>query len=65
MNILKYSFLLSCIDRMLNYGLKRQQIVLHANLQSEMVLFIWGNRIQQLIILKAITCMIETRCLRF
>ena len=62
---------------MLNYGLKRQQMVLHANLQSEMVLtiftiifyhFFWGgwgagNHIQQLMILKVI--MIETRCLQF
>ena len=39
-NAVKYSFLLSCIDRMLNCGLKRQQMVLHANLQSEMVLTI-------------------------
>ena len=36
------AFLLSCIDRMLNYGLKRQQMVLHANLQSEMVLSIFN-----------------------
>ena len=35
----KYRFLLSCIDRMLNYGLKSPQMVLHANLQSEMVEF--------------------------
>ena len=66
-NAVKYSFLLSCVDRMLIYGLKRQQIVLHANLQSEMVLTIFiilgGNHIQQLIILKVI--MIETRCLQF
>ena len=70
-NAVKYSFLLSCIDRMLNYGLKSQQMVLHANLQSEMVItiftiFFWGgggNHIQQLIILKII--MIETRCLQF
>ena len=66
-NAVKYSFLLSCIDRMLNYGLKSQQMVLHANLQSEMVLtiftFFGGNHIQQLIILKVI--MIETRCLQF
>ena len=72
-NAIKYSFLLSCIDIMLNYGLKSQQMVLHANLQSEMVLTIftfflcvWGggdNHIQQLIILKLI--MIETRCLQF
>ena len=58
---------------MLNYGLKSQQMVLHANLQSEMVLTIFtiwgggggagGNHIQQLIILKVI--MIETRCLQF
>ena len=40
-NAVKYSFLLSCIDRMLNYGLKGQQMVLHANLQSEMVLTIF------------------------
>ena len=40
-NAVKYSFLLSCIDRMLIYGLKRQQMVLHANLQSEMFLFIF------------------------
>ena len=71
-NAVKYSFLLSCIDGMLNYGLKSQQMVLHANLQSEMVLTMFtifffflggggGNHIQQLIILKVI--MIETRCL--
>ena len=65
-NAVKYSFLLSCIDRMLNYGLKSQQMVLHADLQSEMVLTIFtifwgGNHIQQLIILKLI--MIKTRCL--
>ena len=52
---------------MLNYGLKSQQVVLHANLQREMVLTIFtifgGNHIQQLIILKVI--MIETRCLQF
>ena len=58
------------IDRMLNYGLKSQQMVLHANLQSEMVLTIFtifslggGDHIHQLIILKVI--MIETRCLQF
>ena len=66
-NAVKYSFLLSCIDRMLNYGLKRQQIVMHANLHSEKALTIFiilgGNHIQQLIILKVI--MIETRCLQF
>ena len=66
-NAVKYSFLLSCIDTMLNYGVKRQQMVLHANLQSEMVLTTFtifgGNHIQQLIILKVI--MIETRCLQF
>ena len=39
-NTVKYSFLLSCIDRMLNYDLKSQQMLLHANLQSEMVLTI-------------------------
>ena len=53
-NAVKYSFLLSCIDRMLNCGLKGQQMVLHANVQSEMVLTIFtifgGNYIQQLII---------------
>ena len=37
-NAVKYSCLLSCIDRMFNYGLKSQQMVLHANLHSEMVL---------------------------
>ena len=70
------AFLLSCIDRMLNYGFKgfkSQQMVWHANLQSEMVLTIFtmffflggrgGNHIQQLIILKVI--MIETRSLQF
>ena len=72
-NAVKNNFLLSCVDRMLNYGLISQQMVLHANLQSEMVLTIftiffwggggWGNHIQQLIILKVI--MIETRCLQF
>ena len=40
-NAVKYSFLLSCIDRVLNYGLKSQQMVLHANLQSETVLTIF------------------------
>ena len=40
-NAVRYSFLLSCIDRMLNYGLKSQQMVLHANLQSEIVLTIF------------------------
>ena len=54
-NAVKYSFLQSCIDRMLNYELKCQQMVLHANLQSEMVLTIFaifrGNHIQQHIIL--------------
>ena len=40
-NAVKYSFLLSCIDRMLNDGLKSQQMVLHANLQSEMGLTIF------------------------
>ena len=40
-NAVKYSFLLSCIDQMLNYGLRSQQMVLHANLQSEMVLTIF------------------------
>ena len=66
-NDVKYSFLLLYIDRMPNYGLKSRQMVLHANLQSEMVLTIFtifgGNHIQQLIILKVI--MIETRCLQF
>ena len=75
-NAVKYSFLLSCIDRVLNYGLKSQQMVLHANLQSETVLTIFtilcvcvggggagGFHVQQLIILKVI--MIETRCLQF
>ena len=66
-NTVKYIFLLSCIDIMLNYGLKSQQVVLHAYLQSEMVLTIFtffflggggGKHIQQLIILKVI--MIET-----
>ena len=42
-NVVKYSFLLSCIDRMLNYGLKSQQIVLHANFKSEMVPSIFTN----------------------
>ena len=40
-NAVNYSFLLLCIERMLNYGLKSQQIVLHANLQCEMVLTIF------------------------
>ena len=45
---LSIAFLLSCIDGMLNYGLKSQQMVLHANLHSEMVLtmftvFFWGG----------------------
>ena len=62
---------------MLNYGLKSQEMVLHANLKSQMVLTIvtiiffffffflggGGNHIQQLIILKVI--MIEARCLQF
>ena len=45
-NAVKYIFILLCIDRMLNDGLKSQQMVLHANLQSEMGLAIftifWG-----------------------
>ena len=40
-NSFKNSFLLSCIDRMFNYGLKSQQMVLHANLHSEMFLTIF------------------------
>ena len=53
---LSITFLLSCIHRMLNYDLKSQQMVLHANLHSEMVLTIFsslfgGNHIRQLIIL--------------
>ena len=35
-NTVKYSFLLSCIDRMINYGLKSQQMVLHSNLQVKL-----------------------------
>ena len=66
-NAVKNSFLLYRIDRMLNYGLKSQQMVLHANLQNKMSLTIFtiggANHIQQLIILKVI--MIETRCLQF
>ena len=47
-NAVKYSFLLSCMDRILNYGFKSQQMVWHASLQSEMVLhiftiFFWGG----------------------
>ena len=50
-NAVKHSFLLSCIDIMRNYGLKSQQMVLHTNLQNEMVLtifaifffFFWGG----------------------
>ena len=42
----KYSFLLSCIDRLHNNGLNSQMMVLDAILQSEMVLTIftifWG-----------------------
>ena len=61
-------FLLSCIDRTLKYGLKSLQMVLHSNKQSEMVpsiftIFLGGNHIQQLIILKVIK--LETRCLKF
>ena len=66
-NAVQYSILLSCIYRLLNYGLKSQQMLLHTNLQSEMVLSIFtilgGYHIQQLIILKVI--MIEIRCLQF
>ena len=66
-NAVKYSFLLSCIEKMLNYGLKSQQMTLYVNLQSEVVLAIstifGGNHIQQPIILKVI--MIVTRCLQF
>ena len=40
-NAVKNSFLLSWIDIMLNYGLKSQQMVLHANWHSEMVLTIF------------------------
>ena len=38
---LSIAFLLSCIDRLLNNDLNSQQMVLHANLQSEMVLTIF------------------------
>ena len=69
-NAVKYSFLLSFIDRMLTYGVKSQQMVLHAYLQNEMALTIFtillGGIIsynQQLIILQVI--MIETICLQF
>ena len=41
-NVDKYSFLLSCIDRLLNYGIKSQQMVLHVKLQNEMVLTIFA-----------------------
>ena len=46
---LSISFYYRVIDIMLNYGLKSQQVVLHAYLQSEMVLtiftifFFWGG----------------------
>ena len=40
-NVVKYSFLQLCFDRMLNYGLKSQQMVLHAKLKNEMVLNIF------------------------
>ena len=40
-NAVMYIFLLTCIDRMLNYDLKNQQMILQANLQSEMVLTIF------------------------
>ena len=68
---LSIAFLLLCIDRMLNFGLKSQHMVLHANLQSEMVLTVFAILFgvipeydsQQLIILKVF--MIETRCLQF
>ena len=40
-NAVKYSVLQLCIGRMLNYGLKSQQMALHANSQSEMVLTIF------------------------
>ena len=40
-NSVMYSFLLSCIDRMLTNGLKSQQLVLLANLQSKMVITIF------------------------
>ena len=35
------AFYYRVIDRMLNYGLKSQQMVLHASLQSEIVLAIF------------------------
>ena len=41
-NVIKYSCLLSCIDRMLNYDLKSQHMVLNANLQSEMFLTVFA-----------------------
>ena len=76
-NAVKYSFLLLCIDRTFNNGSKSQQMILHANLQSEIVLTIFtiffffffflggggGCHIQQLIFLKVF--MIGTRCLQF
>ena len=61
-NAVKYSFLLSCFDRMLNDGLKSQQMVWHANLHSEMGLTIF-TIFFLLIILKLI--MTETRYLQF
>ena len=38
---LSIAFFLSCINRMLYYGLKSQQMALHANLLCEMVLTIF------------------------
>ena len=40
-NVVKYSFLQLCFDKMLNYGLKSQHMVLHAKLKNEMVLTIF------------------------
>ena len=40
-NAVMYSFLLSFINIMLNYCLKSQQMVLHANLHSKMVLTVF------------------------
>ena len=66
-NAVKYSFSLSCIDSMLKYGLKTSSwyymIVCKLNCSNHIHHFIWGYRIQQLIILKVIV--IETRCMQF
>ena len=67
-NAVKYSLLLSYINRMLNYVSKNvsrwyNMLTCKWNGSNHSHHFIWGNHIQQLIILKVI--MLQTRCMQF